>query len=69
MNLALRRPLRGSKATLTLCTDSARRREAVCISKDNQIEKLSPDKYALSRAEGRFYVSLSLSDGSVEGRL
>lgn len=40
-----------------------------CVSWDNWVEKLSPDKRALSRAEGRFYVSLSLSDGDVEGRL
>ena len=41
----------------------------VCISLHNQIEKPSPDKWALWRAEGRFNVSLSLSDGDVEGRL
>lgn len=35
---------------------------ASAFHKITQIEKPSPDKCALSRAEGRFYVSLSLSD-------
>ncbi len=42
---------------------------ASALHRITQIEKPSPDKCALSRAEGRFYVSLSLSDGDVEGRL
>lgn len=71
MNVALRRPLRGSKVALTptRTLQGTERPSHVCISQDNQIEKSSPDKCALSRAEGRFYVSLSLSDGDAEGRL
>lgn len=41
----------------------------VCVSQDNQIERLPPNKCALSRPEGRFYVSLSPSDGHAEGQI
>lgn len=54
---------------LLLTLEGTERPSHVCISQDNQIEKPSSDKCALSRAEGHFYVSLSLSDEDVEGRL
>jgi len=71
MNVPLRRSLRESKALSLLmpALHATGSLSNVGISQDDQIKKLPPDKCALSRAEGHFYASLSLSDRDVEGQI